>query len=782
MTDQDNLLLEDSEQINFKEIILKYLRYWYLFLLGTIICFGLAYLYLRYTTPQYLITTSILIKSDQQSGGLTESAVFNDIPGFKSHTNIDNEIRLLKSQSLMHRVFNELDLDVTYYGDGRIKDPELYGNKLPFRVVTNKLDSLAYGKVIKVHLKGNNSYDIEYNEKISSHKFGQRVNVGFGEFTIVSDSRLIRNGMTVRVHFNNIQRLASNYSDRLVVEKDKLAWSSALILSLVDPVPEKGKDILNKLIEVYNKEAVEDKNVIAANTIEFINERLQFLTEELTDVEKDVEEYKRERRLTNVGTEAQLYLQGRTGYDQQLSEYELQLEILNSIEDYLRREGNEVGIVPSTLSITDHTLNRLIERYNELQLERQRLLLTNKPNNPLVMNLSEQLTDLRQNILENLSNIRQSMEITRNNLQSNYAQFESKIEQVPGMEREIQAISRQQGIKEGLYLYLLQKREESALSLAATVSNSRIIDPASAGSVPVSPESTTFYLYALVFGIGMPFAFLFIRDMLNNKVQEQKDVERATSTPILGEIAHKRTGENLVVTHDSRSPVAELFRLIRANLQFANAGRSNKVMLVTSSTSGEGKTFFSINLGASLALSGKRVVVIDFDLRKPSLLHNLGMTNDFGITNYLVTENTPIKELIKPTKVSNNLYVVGAGPIPPNPAELMLLPKIGGLIDGLRQQFDYVIIDTSPVGQVADALSLAPYIDLSLYLVRYQFTEKEQVKIVNDIYRKKKLNHTMIVLNDARKGGGYGYGKGYGYGYGYGQEKRSWFSRFRKKA
>jgi tyrosine-protein kinase Etk/Wzc len=779
MTDQENLLLEDSEQINFKELILKYLRYWYIFLLATIICFGMAYLYLRYTTPRYLITTSILVKSDQQSGGLTESAVFTDIPGFKSNTNIDNEIRLLKSQSLMHRVFNEMNLHVTYYGEGRIKDPELYGSSLPFRVITSKLDTLSYGKVITVHLNGNNVYNIEYNEELTSHKFGQRVNLGFGEFTIVSSTGKVNPDMKVRVHFHNTQQLASAYSDKLVVEKDQLAWSSALMLSLVDPVPEKGKDILNKLIEVYNKEAVEDKNVIATNTIEFINERLKFLTEELTDVEKDVEEYKRERKLTNIGTEASIYLQGRTGYNQQLTEYELQMEILNSIDKYLSKENSEFNLVPSSLSIADPTLQRLIERFNELQLERQRLLLTNKPNNPLVQNIAEQLNDLKVNILENLENIQQSLKITINNLEATSAQFESKIEQVPAIEREIQAISRQQGVKEGLYLYLLQKREESALSLAATVSNSRVIDPATAGTVPVSPESSTFYLYALIMGIGVPFAFIFVREMLNNKVQEQKDVEKATSTPVLGEIAHKRTGENLVVTKDSRSPVAELFRLIRANLQFANAGKVNKVMLVTSSASGEGKTFFSINLGASLALSGKRVVVLDFDLRKPSLLQNLEMVNDFGITNYLVTENTPINDLVKPTKVSSNLFVIGAGPMPPNPAELMLLPKIGELIDGLKQRFDYVIIDTSPVGQVADAFSLAPYIDLSLYLVRYQFTEKEQVKIVDDIYRKKKLKHTMIVLNDARKGGGYGYGKGYGYGYGE-EKKRGWFGRSKK--
>lgn len=774
MADQENLPLEDSEQINYKDIITKYLRYWYLFLVAIILCFSLAYLYLRYSTPQYLVSTHILIKNEQNDG-LTQSAVFKDIPGFKSHTNIDNEIRLLKSQSLMYRVFNELDLHVSYYGEGRIKDTELYGHMLPFRVITSSLDSAAWGKVIMVQLEGNNAYAIEYNGKTAPFKFGQRVNLGFGEFTVVSAAREPRKGMKVQVIFHNTQNLASNYSQRLQVAKDKADWSSALTLSLVDPVPQKGVDILNTLVEVYNKEAIEDKNVIAANTIDFINERLKYLSEELTDVEKDVEQYKRDRRLTDINTEAQLYLQRRTGYSQQLTEYDMQLDILKSIDAYLRQSEGEYKLVPSSLSIADPTLQRLIGRFNELQLERQRLLLTNKLNNPLVANLAEQLDALKVNILESLSNIQQSIMITKGNLEANSAQYESKIQQVPIMEREIQAISRQQGIKEGLYLYLLQKREESALSLAATVSNSRVIDPAKAGSVPVSPEGATFYLYALILGLGLPLAFVFAKDMLNSKVQEEKDVVKATKTPILGEIAHKQTGENLVVTRESRSPVAEMFRLIRANLQFANLGRESKVILVTSSASGEGKTFFSINLGASLALSGKRVVVLDFDLRKPSLMQNIGLHNSVGITTYLVNEKQPVEELITPTDTSPNLFVIDAGPIPPNPAELMMLPKIGELIDTLKQKFDFVIIDTSPVGQVADAFSLTPYIDTSLYLVRYEYTEKEQVKIVDDIYRKKKLKHTMLVLNDARKGGGYG--KGYGYGYGYGEtKKKGWFS------
>lgn len=780
MTDQENLQLEDSEQINIKELLMKYLKYWYVFLLSTIICLGIAFIYLRYTTSEYWISSTILIKDDKQASGLSQGAVFNDLAGFKTNSNIDNEIMLLKSKSLMYRVFNELDLNATYYAEGRVKTPELYGKSLPIKVIINSLDSAGYGKAILLHLKGNNSYDIEIGEKRTSHRFGQLVKMSYAEFTVVSaaDGDNIE-GKKIIVQFHDVRSLANQYNKKLTIEKDKTGWSSALMLGMVDPVPEKAIDIIHKLIDVYNKEAVEDKNVIAANTIEFINERLKYLTTELSDVEKDVEQYKRRNNLTDVSSESSLYLQNASGYNRQLAEYDIQLDILSSIENYLSKENNGFGLVPSTLNLSDATLQSLIGRFNELQLERQRLLLNTKPNNPLVQNITEQLADLRVNILESLRNIQQGMLITKKNLEASSAQFEAKIQQVPSIERELLEISRQQGIKEGLYLYLLQKREESALSLAATVSNSRIIDPPSYSNVPVSPQRTTFYMYALLLGLGLPLAFIFTKDMLNNKVQDLKDVKKNTATPVLGEIAHKAGGENLVVTRESRSPVAELFRLIRANLQFATAGKENRVILVTSSMSGEGKTFFSINLGASLALSGKRVVLIDFDLRKPRLLQNLGMNNDIGVTNYLITDNLPVGELVKPTKALQNLFVVGAGPIPPNPAELMLLPKIGILIEELKKKFDYVIVDTSPVGQVADAFSLAPYIDSSLYLLRYHYTLKDQINIVDDIYKNKKLRNTMIVLNDARKGNSYGYGNGYGYGY-VEEEKTGWLSKLKK--
>jgi tyrosine-protein kinase Etk/Wzc len=763
MTERD-LFQFEAEEIDIKALTAKYLRYWYLFALGIIVCLTIAFLYLRYSTPQYSVSATMLIKDDKKGPDLADNAIFSDLDIFNSKKNIDNEIEVLKSKTLMQRVLTELSLNTSFYKDGRVKVTEIYGRQVPVKLIISKLDSTAFNKSIVIHLKDNNSFDLEDEEgEPTQHQFGQEIRKSYGVFTIVAVAGATNNLLDeIIVQFHDIRKLADGYNNGLKVEPvNKNA--SVLTLSLTSPVPEKGKAIINKLIEVYNKEAVEDKNLIAGNTIEFIDERLNFLTTELSDVEKDVEQYKRKNELTDVSSEARLYMERASEYNKQLAEFEIQIDVLNSLESYLNKPKTQFELVPSTLSIQDPTLLGLTVRFNELQLERERMLRTTTPNNPLVQNINDQLSNLRVNILENLGNIKKGLMITKNNLQASSSQFQLRINQVPSIERELLEINRQQGIKEGLYLYLLQKREESALSLAASVSNSRVIDPAIATDNPISPKKPFTYLIALLIGLGIPFAGIYIKDLLNDKIQEKKDVEKATNTPVLGEIAHADGVETIVVTKDNRSPVAEMFRLIRTNLQFATAGKENKVLLVTSSMSGEGKTFFSINLAASLILTGKRVVILGFDLRKPRLLQELDMFDGPGISNYLVSDEVTVNDIVLPVKNVPGLYVIGSGPIPPNPAELMMSEKVGKMLDILKESFDHIILDTAPVGQVADAYTLAPYVDSTLYLVRYNYTHKSQLDIINNIYTSKKLNHPMIVLNDANIESSYSYGYGYGY-------------------
>lgn len=767
----------DAEEVDIKVILRTYLRHWYIFAIGLLICLGTAFLYLRYSTPEYLISSTLLIKDDKKGSELAGNTVFSDLGMFQSSKNLSNEIEVLRSKDLMHRVLKELSLYASFYVEGKVKTSEVYGRSLPVKLIIGELDSTAFEKAITLHIKNNNSFELEDEEKErSQHQFGQKISKPYGNFTVIALAE-VTDLQKIIIQFHDIRKLANEYQKLLeVVSVNKEA--TVLSLSLPQPVPEKGQDIIKKLIEVYNKEAVEDKNQVAASTIQFIDERLSYLITELSTVEKDVEQYKSKNQLTNVSSEASLYLERASEYNKQLAEFEIQLDVLKSIESYLKGQGEQFELVPSTLNLQDPTLLGLITKFNELQLERNRMVRTTPANHPIVQNLTEQLDNLRLNILENLRNIQQGIRITRDNLQASSSRFESRIGQVPRIERELLEINRQKGIKESLYLYLLQKREESALSLAATVANSRVIDTAMPGDKPIKPKKPLIYLLSFLLGLGMPFGFIYVKNLLNNRVQELSEVEKATNTPVLGEIANEAGNNKIVVTKNSRNPVAEMFRLIRTNLQFASLGKENKVILVTSSMSGEGKSFFCLNLAATLALSGKRTIVLDFDLRKPGLSSDVGLPIDKGITTYLASEASS-PEMLKPAEIAPNLFVISSGPVPPNPAELILLPKIGELIQEMKEKFDYVIIDTSPVGLVADALSLSAHVNTSLYLLRYNFTYKEQLKIIDDIYRNHKLNQPMIVANGARIGGN-GYGYGYGV-YGENQEQKTWKRKLKEK-
>jgi tyrosine-protein kinase Etk/Wzc len=776
-----------SEEINIKALLYHYLRYWYLFAIGVAVAFTLAFLYLRYTTPEYTVKSKILIRDDKKGADMLGGSALGDLDIFKSSKSIDNEIEVLNAISLMERVLTELSLNVTYYKEGRIKEGEIYGKDVPIKIIIGKLDSLASDKSIELHFNDNNSFSLtdenaEGETITSTHKFGQEIQKPYGIFTIVANTNTGSPDaiQTIRIQFQDIHKLATYYSEQQLTIAPVNKDASVLIISMTEPIQEKGKDIINKLVEVYNKEAVEDKNLIASNTIKFIDERLKFLTAELSDVEKDVEQYKRKNELTDVSSEAKLYVERASEYNKQLAEFEIQLDILNSIEKYLSGKGEQYQLVPSTLSIQDPTLIGLISKFNELQLERERMLRTTQPGNLLIQNINDQLANLQVNILENLQNIRRGLTITRDNLKANMASFDSRIQHVPSIERELLEIQRQQGIKQGLYLYLLQKREESAVSLAAAVASSRVLDPAMSGEMPVKPRKQLIYLIALMLGIGVPFALIFVKILFNDKVRERKEIEQATATPILGEIAHKEQEKALIITQNSRDAVAEMFRHVRTNLQFATIGKENKVILVTSSMGGEGKTFFSINLAASLVLTGKKVVILGFDLRKPRLLQDLGLPDGPGLTNYFISEQVTVDDIVQPIKTIDGLYVVGSGPIPPNPAELMMSSRVGQLVSILKQCFDHIIIDSAPVGQVTDAYTLASFTDSSIYIVRYNYTYKTQLEIIDDVYKTQKLKHPMIVLNDAKKENHQGYGYGYGYGYEETQ-KKTWRKRFKER-
>ncbi|WP_426061928.1 GumC family protein [Hymenobacter sp. B1770] len=745
------VIYSQSDKNNFKRYLHKYLRHWPLFIISLAVCLGLATVYLKLVNPRYLITSTILIRDidkgpDFQAG----NPAFKDLDIFNSATSIENEIEALKSVTLMQRVLSELSLQTSYYVDGAIRKREVYGSQAPIRMQLYQLKNFTDKKSLTVSPREANTFELaEDGFGKAVYKFGQPIVRPYGTFTVQLNEGTAAIKNKVYITINNIQDLTASYNKDLnVAQTNKKA--NVLMVSLMHPVPEKGRDILNKLIEVYNKENKEDRNLLASNTITFIDERLRTLTSDLSGTERAEEEFKRRNQVTDVRSEAASYQQEATDYTKQLSELDIRLDVVRSLQRYLSQKSAQFELVPSTFSINEPSLQELVGKFNELQLQRQRLLRDAEPANPLILNINDQLAQLRLSMLENLRSIANGLTVTRGSLAAKANNFQSRINQVPSIERELNAINRQAGVKRDLYVYLLQKREESALSLAATVSNTRVIDSAIASKKPLDPNKPLAYGLALVFGLLIPFGFVFLRDFFADTVQEQKDITQVTTAPVLGEIGHY-PGKGLLAVADAKRPqLAEQFRLLRSNLDFATTDREKQVILVTSSRDGEGKTFIALNLAISLSLTGKKVVLLDLNLRQPGVLAGLGLEEGAGATNFMSQSTLTAASLLRPAPVNPDLAVIGTGGVPANPAETLMHPRVGELVAQLRQQFDHVIIDSAPVGQVADAFALAPYLDATVLVVRCNFTPKARLDLLHDITSQEKLPQALVILNDVR--------------------------------
>ncbi|MFO7823132.1 MAG: GNVR domain-containing protein [Cyclobacterium sp.] len=759
----DDFQPKEVENTDYKYLIMKYLKYWYLYILGVVFCFGLAYVYFQYATPEYPVGATILINGNKGSD-FSQNAVYSELETYQSVKTVENEAEVLKSVSLMYEAIRKLDLNVSYYvKDNYFRDKEIFGAQLPIKVNLDRYDSAAFFNKdmltrFKVHVLDENNFQLENEEeKTSNHEFGEKLAFPFGELSI---ERLkdMEYPSTVIINFNNPYSIPGRYSGKLdVMIVNKLA--SVVRLSFTDPVPQKGVLVLNNLIDAYNKEAILNKNQTAKNTIDFINEQLDSVTKDLRQIESLVENYKKENKITELSNDAQQYASNFNEGKEQLAEYSIQLDVLTSIENTLMNQQEDYQAVPSSLSIEDQTLMSYITQFNELNRDRERMLRTTQPGSPLIIEKDQQLRTVRRNILENIKNIKSSIEIARNNLLARTTEVEIQSGKVPEIERKLLEINRQQAIKQEHYQYLVKKREEAAMSLAATtVSNSRIIDPAMAGSKPSKPHKMLILGFAFFLGFGGPLGLVFAYYQLNTKIKVKRDVTSKTSISILGEVSHHDKKIPIAISKGVRTPVAEQFRLIRTNLQFALPNKDRKVVLVTSSTSGEGKTFFALNLGVSMSLADKKVVVLEFDLRKPLLLEYLGMTAEMGISDYLQNDSLTISDLIvKSNNLPDNLDIIGCGTLPDDPSELMLLPKVGYFLDKLQEMYDVIIIDSAPVGQVADAFSLSKFSDITTYIMRYNYTTSEMIDFINENKKEKKLKNPVIVLNDAKTKLSYGY-------------------------
>lgn len=779
----ENQFQDENDTINIRTEIEKYLMHWKWFLLGIIISLGLAFLYLRYSTPEYSASASIMIKDNQKSGISAELAAFEDlgIIGGGSANNTDNEIEILKSRKIIGNVVDSLHLGVSYFVSGRVIESEVYKLSSPIKVNFIKKDSALITKDTLFNVTILDPYNFELKntegEFISSHVFGEIISNKLGVFKIENQNLKKENVSSVIVKMIPKYKLINSYKDRVnifPVNKN----SSVLTLSLEDPVREKAEDFLDELVRQYNIDAINDKTQVSKKTKEFIDDRLEKVKSELFIIDEKVKEFKSDKNFTGIPAEAEIAFQSLKETNQRINVIRTQLSLANWIEELLTKQSEVDQVLPTSIGFDDAGLAIAINEYNQLILSKEKMKVNAGPLNPALQQIESQMSSSRSSLLNSLANVTKSLEIQMKDLNTQAEKVLAVVKSIPGNERGFIDIAREQEIIGSLYQYLLKKKEETDISLAVTVPNAKIIDVAYGSNIPVAPKRKIIYLAALLLGLIIPFIFIYIFDLLDTKVHNKKDIESELSVPFLGDVPKSDSKEKVIIGNDIRSSTAEAFRLIRTNLDFmlTSNRKESKAIFVTSTTSGEGKSFISINIAATLALSGKKVLLMGMDLRAPKVTEYLGIPDRKGVTNYITDPDLTLKELIFTIPEVKGLDIMSSGVIPPNPAELLMTKRIDNLFTIVKQEYDIVIVDTAPVNLVTDTLLIGKYADMFMYVVRANYLDKRLLAVPQELYNEKKLPNMAIVLNDTDPKRSYGYGYG-GYGYGYVVVEKPWYKK-----
>ncbi|HJT72808.1 MAG TPA: polysaccharide biosynthesis tyrosine autokinase, partial [Chitinophaga sp.] len=738
------------------------------------------YIYLRYATPIYKISATLLIKEDAKA---VEKSIIELMDPLGSGKKVDNEIEILRSRTMAKAVIRNLNLYGEIFERGRLRDVSVYNNG-PVRVNFLDPDSIGAMESSVVDLK----YDAEQKKVTLADKvyaLNDTVSTRWGRIVINPVAGFNPASMKNKLFYLRVtgeKALALQFLGNLkVMPTNKQA--NVLRLEYINTVPERGQDMLNELMRAYDAASIDDKNKTASKTMAFVEDRLRIITGELNQVEGEIEKYKTDQNIVDISEQSKMFLEAVRDNDSKLSDAELQLSMLDAIEKYVTGRKADEKLVPATLGISDPVLLELVGDLQTTEMQLERLKKTTGENSPLLTSLSDQAERLRPAILQNIRSLRANLQAGKDKLSSQNAHFMGMLKGVPNKERTLLEVSRQQVIKNNIYTFLLEKREETALQYAAAISDSRIIDIAEADTYPFSPKKSMVMALAVIAGLASVAGFIALKDMMNHKVMFRADIEKGTSAPIIGEIMFEANGGGIAITDGKRTPVAEQFRALRTTLSYIGINGDHKTIMVTSSISGEGKSFVAINLAISLSLTKKKVVILEFDLRKPKVSKILNVPHHPGISNYLVGQAVLGDILKKPIEGNEYLHLLSAGIIPPNPTELILNGRLEHLLATLRATFDYIIIDTAPVAPVTDARLLAPFADATIYVVRHERTPKFHLKMIEELYEQGDLGKLNIVFNGLKMrgvpgygyayGNGYGYGNGQGYGYGYTEEHKN---------
>ena len=791
---------EEGKRVDYKAIFFEYLLYWPV-IVGVLVCFIVgAYIYLRYCEPVYSVSSTVLIKQadHSKSGSSAFASSIQDFGSFSVANDFENELEILQSYTLIKKVVTTLGLYIDYAENGGFGyDPVMYqtspiqvwmapeeADRLP-SALQIQMECLPQGKVnAALHYQiGKENCSLEKSFDKLPAVFITPVGTLNLSWRTDSVSKRLNFPLSLSATIESPSVAADKYKMHLTAEPVG-DFTSIVKLTCEDVSVRRGVDFLRMLVTQYNNEANEDKNQVATRTAQFIDERIRIINAELGSTESELAEYKQRAGLTDLSADAQLALQESSEYDKQRAENTNQLRLIAFLRSYIDDPKNRYEVIPANVGLADGALVNVIAQYNELLVERKRLLRSSNENNPMLINLDASIAVTRNTVLTTVENVEKGLQITRNSLDLQAGKYQSRINRAPQQERELISITRQQEIKANLYLMLLQKREENAITLAATANNGRIIEePRRSGLV--APNTLNIYFVALVLGLFFPIMGIYLVRLLRFKIESRVDVERITNVSVIGDVplVDKVKTDSVVIKENENGLMEEVFRNVRTNIQYM-LQEGQKVILFTSTVQGEGKSFNAANLAVSFAFMDRRTVVVGMDIRKPKLNHIFGLSGKLpGMTQFLASPSSvDLLSLCQPTAVSPNLYVLPSGAVPPNPTELVVRKSLEQAIDLLKQHFDYVILDTAPIGMVTDTRLIARVADLSVYVCRAGYTHKNDFELINELEQEKKLPNLCVLINgidmSKRKNGYYySYGKyskyGYGkkYGYGYGNEK-----------
>lgn len=754
---------EFDEDLGLENLLKKFRAKWYWFLIAVIVCGAFAFYLANSQTPVHVIHSTVLINDPKKGAASSDVQKLGEL-STSSGTAVETEAEVLRTRYLMEQVVKEMKLNITYYVKDLLRDKQLYS--APFVVDLVQPADTIYPTTFELNFLPKGKIELTTENLHIMTFYSKPIKIqGVGVIQILKTEKAPDLNADYRFDITSIdQKVEALVAGMTVLVPNKTA--AIIDITFNYPVPKLGEDILSNLIHTYVQTNLDNRNRLADSSYAFIQNRLSYLGGELGDLEENIQGFKQQNQITEMSEQSSLLIANNSQLVNELAKVETQLSVVTSLRQYMQRQVSGSSIIPSTIMVSDPLFNTLVEKYNSLLLERDRRLISATETSTVVVNLNKQIVDARNNMLASLNSSINSLQITRNNLSGRIKSAESQVQNVPAKERNYLDLARQQKIKEELFIYLMQKGEETAISKTYNTPNSSNVDPPKAEISPISPKKPVYYLTGVLLGLLIPAGVIYGKFLMNTRIDSREDISKRTHVSVIGEIGHNTNSGNLVVVNKSRSPVAEQFRALRTTLSFLMKQPEDKTILVTSGMPGEGKSFTTVNLGNVLAITGKKVVLVELDLRKPNLSEKLGLSPDFGFTNYVADPDLKTTDILQRLSINENLYLVSAGILPPNPAETLMSHRTSAFLGELRSIFDYIIIDVPPIGVVTDAELLTAFTDLCIYVVRQNHTRKSEIAIVEKMHRNKRMKKLGILVNDIKTTAGSGYHTGYSQNYG----------------